>query len=138
MKKILLSLFCFSLLLSPFLVQAQYTGLVKCDGVVLEGDSDIQNRKKCDFKQLILQIQFLINWGIGLLVALTVLIAVYVGGLYMYAGFTGNVSEAQRARGYFSNIFIGILIVLFAWLIVRTVLNWLVDTKEYGFDLLGK
>ncbi len=137
MKKIFIYLFCFSLLSTPFAVQAQYTGLVKCDGVILSSDSNLQNRKKCSFVELIKQIQFLISWGIRLLIALTVLVAVYVGGLYMYAGFTGNVGKAQQARGYFNHIFGGILIVLFAWLIVRTLLNYLVDTKEFGLDLLG-
>lgn len=138
MKKLLIPLLCFAFLTTPFAVQAQYTGLVKCDGVILASDSNVQNRKKCSFVELVKQIQFLISWGIGLLIAITVLVAVYVGGLYMYAGFTGDVGKAQQARGYFYNIFGGILIVLFAWLIVRTLLNYLVDTNEFGLDLLGK
>lgn len=138
MKKLLIPLLCFAFLTTPFAVQAQYTGLVKCDGVILASDTNAQNRKKCSFVELVKQIQFLISWGIGLLIAITVLVAVYVGALYMYAGFTGDVGKAQQARGYFYNIFGGILIVLFAWLIVRTLLNYLVDTNEFGLDLLGK
>lgn len=134
MKTFFASLLAFTLIVTPVVVVAQYTGLVQCDGVVLPGETD---KKRCDFVALINQIKFLINWGIGMLIVISVAVAAWVGAMYMYAGFTGNVSEATKAREHFWNIFVGILIVLFAWLIVRTILNWLVNTDIYKFDLLG-
>lgn len=134
MKKILIPLLAFTLITSPLLVSAQYEGLVKCDGVVLPGE---QGKTKCDFIALMNQIQFLINWGIGMLLVLSVAVAAYTGILYMYAGFTGNVGQAQEAKSNFTKIFVGILIVLSAWLMVRTLLNWLLNREAYTFDLIG-
>ncbi len=134
MKKILIPLLAFTLLVSPVLVSAQYEGLVKCDGVVLPGE---KGKTKCDFIALMNQIQFLINWGIGMLLVLSVAVAAYTGILYMYAGFSGDVGKAQEAKSNFTKIFVGILIVLSAWLIVRTLLNWLLNREVYKFDLIG-
>ena len=135
MKKIFIPILAFIVLMAPVFVFAQYDGLVKCDGVVLPGETE---KTRCDFVALINQIKFLINWAMGMLMVIAVGVAAYVGIMYMYAGFTGNVGKAQEAKGYFTNILTGILIVLFAWLIVRTILNWLVNTDVYKFDLLGK
>lgn len=135
MKKLIIPILAFSILVAPpVTVLAQYTGLVQCDGVVLPGE---KNKKRCDFVALMNQIKFLINWGIGILMVVAVGVAVYAGVMYMVAGFTGNAGKAQEAKGYFTNIFVGILIILFAWLIVRTIINWLVDTGVYKFDFLG-
>lgn len=135
MKKIIIPIIAFMIILVP-VASAQYTGLVKCDGVVLP--TDPQGKKRCDFVALVEQIQFLIKWGMGMLLAIAVVVAAYTGIMYMVAGFNGDVSKANKAREQFTNIFWGILIVLFAWLIVRTLLNWLVDTSVYKFDLLDK
>ncbi len=132
MKKIIAPLLAFTILIAPAVGIAQYTGLVKCDGVVLPGETD---KTVCNFVSLINQIKFLINWGIGMLMIIAVVVAAYVGAMYMYAGFTGDVGKANKAREYFGNIFVGVLIVLFAWLIVRTILNWLVK-PGFGLDLI--
>jgi hypothetical protein len=134
MKKIFIPILTLTILLTPFLVSAEYAGLVKCDGVVLPGET---GKTRCDFVALMNQIQFLINWGIGILMVISVAVAAYTGILYMYAGFTGNVNQALEAKSNFMKIFGGILIVLSAWLIVRTLLNWLLNKDVYKFDLLG-
>ncbi len=142
MKKILLiTLF----LLTPALSMAQtpantgpYTGLVKCDGVILSSDTDAAKRKKCDFIELVNQINFLVNWAIRFILLVTLALLAYTGGAYMYAGMAGDVSAANAAKGRLSNIFWGIIIMLFAWLVVRTALNWLIDPAFGGLDLLGK
>lgn len=130
-------------LFAPVMLFAQtpagpYTGLVQCDGVVLPTDENAALRKKCSFVELINQIQFLINWGITFLLLVTTALFAYTGIMYMYAGFTGSVSEAESAKKKFTNIFWGIIIVLFAWLVVRTALNWLIDPAFGGLDLLAK
>lgn len=140
MKKIIFTMF---FLLLPVMSMAQtttgpYTGLVKCDGVILASDKDAALRKKCDLVELINQIQFLVNWGIRIILLITLILLAYTGGAYMYAGVTGDVGEAKAAKDRFGNIFWGIIIMLFAWLVVRTALNWLIDPAFGGLDLLGK
>lgn len=134
MRKILITILSIAILTSPFLVFAAYDGLVKCDGVVLPGEKD---KTRCNIVALVDQIKFLIDWGIKMLMVLLVGVFAYAGAMYMYAGFVGKAQEAEKAKGYLENIAWGVLIILFAWLIVRTILNYLVK-PEFGLDLLGK
>lgn len=57
---------------------------------------------------------------------------VLAGIAFAWAGFlmitaAGNMSQIQKGKGIFSNVLIGFIIMLAAWLIIDTILSMLVD-----------
>lgn len=101
----------------PVKVQAQAGGLVPCDG---------PNCTACDVVSLA-------NNLISLLITLLSIAAVL---MFVYTGFklvtsAGNSSEWEQAKSTFTNVVIGIVLVLTAWLITDTVLRM---TTGKGLD----
>lgn len=82
------------------------SGLVTCEG---------PNCNWCSFVSLINRI---VTWLIGFLSILAVLAFVYVG--FKLVTSMGNPSEWESAKKMFTNLVIGLIIVLAAWLIVDT------------------
>ncbi len=97
------------LLLAPGLSLAQDSGLVTCTGA----DCNV-----CTFVQLISNI---VNWLFGFLVLLAVLGIMYAG--FQLVTSAGNTSALDKAKSMFTNIIIGFVIVLSAWIIVDTVMK---------------
>lgn len=91
------------------------TGLVNCT-------SD------CGWVEFIDLVNTLISWFIGLATIIATLLFIYAGFLYLTA--QGNQSQAQQAMGIFTNVAIGFIIILIAWLIVSTVVT-LLTTEEW-------
>lgn len=84
-----------------------------------------------DFMELVNRvISFIL---ITLATPLFALIIVYTGWLYFSAG--GNSDNVNRAKKIFKNAFIGYVIALAAWLIVKTILAALGNTS--GGQFLG-
>ncbi|MBI5126475.1 MAG: hypothetical protein HZA80_01800 [Candidatus Taylorbacteria bacterium] len=100
--------------------------LVQCDGVVSK-----PGEVKCDFSALIKQVQFLISWMFRIGVTLAVGLFAYAGILFM----STDPKNITKAREIFPNIVKGFVIMLLAWLIVRTILLWLA-APGFGTDLL--
>ncbi len=73
-------------------------------------------------------IQFLV----GLISVFGALIMVYAG--YLLVTSRGNVSQMERAKGMFTNVLIGIVIMLSAFLVVNTVLGILVGKNSPILD----
>jgi hypothetical protein len=93
----------------PQLVSAQAGGLVTCAGP----DCDM-----CDFVNMI---NGIVDWLFGFLVLAAVL-ALMVAGFKLVVS-AGNESAMSNAKSMFTNIIIGFVIVLSAWLIVDTIMK---------------
>lgn len=94
----------------------QSGGLVPCDG---------RGINRCTWGKLV----ELVNNGLTWLIYMTVPIA---AGMFAYAGFLfltkGSSEEARgKAKGIFINVFIGVLFVVGAVLIIKTILTALID-----------
>jgi hypothetical protein len=90
-------------------------GLVTCDGVTVP----------CDACTLVLMADKVIQWLFTILISLTIM-------MIMYAGFRlvvsqGNSHAWEESKGMLTNIVVGFIIVLSAWLIVDTVMKGLVN-----------
>jgi hypothetical protein len=75
----------------------------------------------CDLATLA---QNILNDGIYIAVFLSAVLFAWAGWQFMTAG--GNPSELKRAKSVFSSVFIGLVILLAAWLIVDTLMSVLV------------
>lgn len=137
MKRFLISIFSimiFTICLIPAISNAQneekesvkldYSGLVKCDGVVTKGEEG--RNVKCDLYNLMIIVNKLINWAFTLSLPV-------VAGMFAYAGYlhiTGVEENIKRSRKMMQNAIIGFVIALTAWFAVTTLVNWI---KEPGF-----
>lgn len=98
--------------LFPYMVFAQGKGLptklVPCNGV------------DCKCQDLITLAQNIINTGIFLAIFLSALLFAYAGWLYLTQETMQSKSEAKNV---FSNVAIGLVILLSAWLVVDTLVG---------------
>ena len=101
----------------PLIAPAQEdTGLVSCTG------------PDCNFCSFVVMINNLISWLIGFLTLAAVLALVYAGfKLVVSAGDQGAMTDAKKM---ITNIVIGFIIVLSAWLIVDTLMKALLDLQQ--------
>lgn len=106
----------FVLITAPFMVQAEEGGIIPCDG---------PDCSACHVVQL----------GNNLIVVLVQLLTLVAIIMIVIAGFrlvmSGGNSEAwESAKKSFTNIIIGIILVLSAWLIVDTIMKALVPQQR--------
>jgi hypothetical protein len=94
----------------PLLASAQ---LVPCMG------------PECQACHLVSLGQNIINWLIGISAVVGALLFAWAGFKMVIAG--GNASEIAKARGVFTNVIVGLIIMLAAWLVVDTVLKILTN-----------
>ncbi len=129
MKKILLSSFVFLSLISFMtpvaVVYAQapkldYSGFVKCDGELKDGEQGRQTR--CDFAALMNTIVKLVNWLFYISIPLAIVMFAWSGALYM----TGQKGNIDKAKGIFTAVAVGFIIMVVAWFVVRQVVEWFV------------
>ncbi len=100
----------FSFLPYAFVDAAAYpAGLVPCDGPECQA---------CHFLQLG---QGLITWFIGIMATLAALIVAFAGFKMLTAG--GNSGKVSEAKSMMTNVVIGFIILLAAWIIVDTVMK---------------
>lgn len=111
-------------------VKLDYSGLVKCDGVVakdIDGNPLEKDRQQvCDFNALMNMVKSTINWLFFITVPIVTVFMAYAGVLYM-TGTSGNISTAKKI---FPSIAKGFIIMLVAWISVITVVNWFVTEKN--------
>ncbi|MEK7509267.1 MAG: hypothetical protein AAB605_00970 [Patescibacteria group bacterium] len=98
--------------LLPYAVFAQNGGLpskiVPCNGV------------DCRCEHLVTLAQNLINAGIFIAVFLSAMIFAYAGWLYIS---NEAIGEQQKAKKTFTNVVIGIIVILGAWLVIDTLMK---------------
>ena len=114
LMRIWVFLFLMILVALPSLVFAQDGGLVTCGG----GTGDT-----CDTNDVVTFAQGLIEFLIKGLGVIAVIVMVYAGFKLVVSA--GNESEWTKAKELFTNVIIGIILILAAWLIIDTVLKGL-------------
>lgn len=109
----------------PMLAQAQTLGLTEalCDGT---------DCSACHLAELANR---LIKWLIGIVVMLFAVLAVWAGFGLVTSG--GNPSALQDAKSRFTNAFIGLLIVLSAWILVDTLMRGIVNGTNGEIENYG-
>ena len=116
-------------------VVLDYSGLVKCDGVVATDGSEPNRKVTCNYANLINMVNTTINWVFALSVPVVVGLLAYAGFLYM----TGVEAKITQARKMMLNAVVGFAIALCAWFMVSTALKWLVNPNFQGADsIIGK
>ena len=121
MTKFLISIFIFFLLISPALSLAQGnegTGLIPC-GTLVDASGKVTN--SCGFGDFMK----LINWVIDfilkkLALPIAAIMFAWAGFLMVTAG--GSTERVTKAKRIFTNVAIGFIIAVIAFLVVRTIL----------------
>lgn len=110
----------------PFadLAQDLESGIVPCDGLNVE----------CDYNKAIELIERGINFLFIMIIPIAAIAFAYAGFLLLFQG--SSPEKRKQARDIFIKVFIGIVIVLAAWLIIKTILVSLgVDQENIWLDL---
>ncbi|MFA5838388.1 MAG: pilin [Candidatus Paceibacterota bacterium] len=96
-------------------------GLVPCGGGGAE--------PACDFNQFIVMAQTIINFILGLSVTVAVIMFTYAGILYLTA--SGAQDQIKKAHKIFTNVLIGFIVIISAWLVINTIANALLDKTNF-------
>ncbi len=121
--KISLAGFVLALMCLPMLVMAQDSGLIPCG----YGDNP------CDTADVANFVNGLISFLIQMLGVIAVIVMVYAGFQLVTSG--GDEGKWTKAKELFTNVVIGIVIILAAWLIVDTIMEALTGQ---GLDVWGR
>jgi hypothetical protein len=109
-----------TVIIFPFIIHAQvYTPLITCDGSAA---------KPCNFAAFILTINRIINWIISIALVIFTISAIWGGFLYMTSG--AKPGNKEKAKSILWSTLSGFVIILVAWLIVYTIVHYLVDPQE--------
>ena len=90
----------------------------------------------CDFNYFILMINGIINWIIGIAGVIFTISAIYGGFLYMTSG--ENPGNKEKAKKILWGTLSGFVIILTAWLIVYTILTYIVPSNSDVFRFIKK
>ena len=129
MKKILLKNKLFSAFFSLLFFLFGFSFSAKADGLVPCGTGTTD---PCTLCHLIVGIQGLISWGMGILV-IAAITAITISGI-IYIISSGNSSLTKQAKDFVTSAVIGFAIMLGAWLIVNTTLNLLPTKTDLGIQ----
>lgn len=113
-------------------------GLIRCgNSTSTSPTGQIVLTQPCNFEYFIKTINGIISWLIGLAGVIFTIMAVWGGYLYMTSG--DNESNKGKARDMLFNTLKGFVIMLLAWLIVHTILDYLVEGpyKNSIFKYIG-
>ncbi|MBI5654780.1 hypothetical protein HZC53_03970 [Candidatus Uhrbacteria bacterium] len=77
----------------------------------------------------------IINWALGLIGIVLVVLILYAGFLYMTSG--GEADKVEKAKKIIVNAIIGLVIILSAWGITRYVINALLSATQEGGGVGG-
>lgn len=101
-------------------------GLVPC-GV----SSSVDEATQCQACNIVQLVQELITFLIGIAVPIAMGMFAYAGFLYFSSGAGQSTENIGKAKGIFKNTAIGFVLALSAWLIVNTILNTVLDSRQY-------
>jgi hypothetical protein len=88
----------------------------------------------CDFNYFVLMINGIINWIIGIAGVIFTISAIYGGFLYMTSG--ENPGNKAKAKTILWSTLLGFVIILTAWLIVYTILTYVVPSDSDIFRFI--
>ena len=108
-----------------FAFAADLPKIVPCDG------TDVGGGTECTICHLATLAQNVLNTGIYIAIALSAILFAWAGWKYVTAGC--NPGKATQAREVFTNVVIGLVIILAGWLVVDTLIKTLVkDGGGFG------
>src|SRR3989339_477969 len=107
------------------------TGKALTTGLVLCGNPD---QPACDFSYAVLMINKIIDWIIGMAGGIFTVSFIYGGFLYMTSG--TKLGDKEKAKKILWNTLYGFVIILVSWLIVYTLLNYLVPKDSSIFQFI--
>ena len=113
------------LVIVPIFAYAQ--GLVPCTGVTIEGDRSFTN---CGFCELVQLVNRVVDWLIGVLSIIAAIMIAYSGFRLVTSG--GNSGAKEEAKKMITNIVIGFVIVLAAWLLIDLMMQSLSGGQVNG------
>jgi len=96
-------------------------------GRYVTDESGTRNRT-CGFSDFVNLIQRVIEYIIILVLPILAIIIAYTGYLFLTSG--GNPSKRTAAKNAVTNALIGVVVILAAWLIVRTIVMSVGATSE--------
>jgi len=99
-------------------VKLDYSGFVKCDGVVKK-DGEPYRQEECDFIALMDTVVKMVNWLFMISIPIATALFAWAGILYM----TGIAKNRTKANNIFVSVATGFIIMLVAWFGVRTVVD---------------
>jgi hypothetical protein len=126
-------LFIFSLV-AIILPSISFAALVNCGNSVVGTDGVTTIPNSCGFDDAVFMINGTINWIIGLAGVIFTISFVYGGFLYMTSGI--NPGNKAKAKSLLWNTLLGFVIMLTAWLIVYTLLTYLVPSDSTIFRFI--
>jgi len=131
MKTLLPLIIILTIFLAPDLAFAQAD--VSPDGIYTGGGlipcgQDMDN--KCNSCHVVILANTVVKWLIGITFMIFAGMAVYSGIKLVMSG--GNSHAKQDAKEMFTNVFIGLLIILGAWLMIDTLLRYVLKGGETG------
>ncbi|MEI6528749.1 MAG: pilin [bacterium] len=107
---------------SPFLAKAEdgsaFLPLIQC-GNTLTKNAD-GALKTCDFTDFVATIGRIINWISAMAMTISTIVLIYGGFLYMTSG--DSAGDRTKANNMMWNVIKGYVIILAAWLVVKTLL----------------
>jgi hypothetical protein len=127
MKKTLKFIVPIFLLLVLVLPLISHAALVPCGNDPTGPSSETSVANPCDFGYFIEMINGIINWIISIAGVIFAISLIYGGFLYITSG--GDSGKKSKANDIMWNTLKGFVIILVAWLIVYTLLDYLV-TKD--------
>lgn len=107
-----------------------YSGFVKCDGVVKPGEA--YRTQECNFAALIETIIKAINWMFYISIPVAAVLFAYGGFLYM----TGKSGNIETAKKMFVAVAVGFIIMITAWIGVRQFVEWFVEPSSGATTLV--
>jgi len=117
-KLIFTAILLFSIFLFSTPVSA--AGLIPCGG---------PTEKMCDICDFLVLIKNIINLILLIFASLATLMVVYIAFLFMFSG--GSPARISDAKGKLWLVVIGIFWVLGSWLVLNTILNFVVDKSVF-------
>ena len=107
-----------------------YTPLIRC------GLPSGQYNKPCNFNEFVGLINRIINWIISMAGVIFTISFVYGGFLYVTSG--EKPANRDKAKNLLWSTLMGFVIILVAWLVVYTLLKYLVPDNSTIFNFISK
>lgn len=129
-------LFVFGIFFSPNFALAGNNGIDSRSIATAENSLvNCETVEECNWQSFLQTLDKVKNYGVQLVVVLSVIFIVYAGGLYLTS--MGNSGKIEQAKSILSNVVIGFFLAAAGWLLVSAILKTL-EVKD-GFapgDLL--
>lgn len=101
------------------------SGLIRCgNSTTTDSAGKVVFKNPCDFDDFIGLINGVVNWIIGIAGVIFTISAVWGGFLYMTSG--TSLGDKEKAKSILWSTLLGFVIILCAWLIVYTILRYMV------------